>query len=150
MPASSTRAYGQDYGTGQAQPHFEKATRPDTTGRGETHEVHQPPRHSPGSSPSGGPGWLSQYIAAGILTALVLAVSLNGHLQSPQTAHAQDYGNVVCSSTRGESCPLIFLSSTKRNAESTDTALCNSFGQDLAAADIPKFTTARSGRVDSR
>ena len=133
MPASLTRAYGQDYEPGQAQPHFEKATRPDTTGRGETYGVHQPPRHSSGGSPSGGPGWLSKYIAAGILTALVLAVSLTGHLQSPQTAH--DYGNVVCSSTRGESCPLIFLSSTKRNAESTDTALYNSFGQDLAAAD---------------
>ena len=64
-----------------------------------------------------------------------MAVSLTGHLQSPQTAHAHDYGNVVCSSTRGESCSQIFLSGTKRNAESTDTALSNSFGQDLAAAD---------------
>ena len=125
----------RDYGPGKAQPHFEKATRPDTTRRGETYEVHQPPRHSPGSSLSGGPGWLSKYIAAGILTALVLAVSLASHLQSPPTAHAHDYGNVVCSSTRGESCSLIFLSSTKRTAKSTDTALCNSFGQDLAAAD---------------
>ena len=94
----------------------------------------QSPSRQPAAT-TGGPGRLSKYIASGILTALVLAVFLTGQLQAPQTAHAHDYGNVVCSSTRGESCPLIFLSSTKRNAESTDTALYNSFGQDLAAAD---------------
>ena len=36
-----------------------------------------------------GPGWLSKYIAAGILTMLVLTVFLGGQLQAPTPAEAQ-------------------------------------------------------------
>ena len=50
---------------------------------------------------------LSKYIAAGILTALVLAVFLTGQLQAPTAAEAQDqdYGNIICQSPPAESCP---------------------------------------------
>ena len=65
-------------------------------------------------------------------------------LLSPSVGHAQSEGipTVEVPSDRsliptglgvGDSFRLIFLSSTNRNAESTDIAVYNSFVQDLAA-----------------
>ena len=48
----------------------------------------QSPSRQPTATP-GGPGRLSKYIVAGVLTALILAVFLAGQLQAPPTAEAQ-------------------------------------------------------------
>ena len=48
----------------------------------------QSPSRQPAATP-GGPGRLSKYIVAGVLTALILAVFLAGQLQAPPTAEAQ-------------------------------------------------------------
>ena len=48
----------------------------------------QSPSRQPATTP-GGPGRLSKYIVAGILTALVLAVFVTSGLQAPPTAEAQ-------------------------------------------------------------
>ena len=81
------------------------------------------------ASPAG-PGWLSKYIAAGILTMLVLAVILTGQLQAPTPAHAQEYGNVVCQSPPAVSCTYddvsgdpTFLSTTMTVGDLTTTPL---------------------------
>ena len=74
---------------------------------------------------SGGPGRLSKYIVAGILTALILAVFLAGQLQAPPTAEAQA---AVLVSNTGQTSEAFFgelTTSTPSQAQAFTTGANN-------------------------